>query len=125
MISVAFGGSITLLPEYDTSIYVSFIGFAFVPISSPSPYEKRRPKRAFVTLSLILVVAVVVLTVSPSPAVVLVITSVVALADCARNEAAAVTTEIPASAIIVTERPNSIALKVPILCRASQTHYSF
>ncbi len=72
-----------------------------------------------------MVLLVVVLAVSSSPtAVVFVITSVVALAGCARNEVADVITESPANAIIVTARPNSIAQAL-IVRRASQTHYSF
>jgi hypothetical protein len=66
MISVAFGGRIILLPEYEITIYVSFTGFTFDSASSPSSYEKRRPKRAFETLPVVLVV-VVLLTVSCSP----------------------------------------------------------
>src|ERR687891_845875 len=64
MISVVFGGSIILLPEYDTTIYVSFTGFTFDSTSSPSSYEyeKRRPKRAFEAL-----LVVVLLTASCSP----------------------------------------------------------
>jgi hypothetical protein len=79
MIPVAFGGNIILLPEYDTIIYISFIGFTFDSISSPSPYEKRRPKRAFETLLVVRVVAVltVSLSVPYSPSVVFVVTSVV------------------------------------------------
>src|SRR5215216_7697630 len=64
MISVAFGGRIILLPEYEITIYVLFTGFTFDSTSSPSSYEKRRPKRAFETL---LVAVVVLLTASCSP----------------------------------------------------------
>jgi hypothetical protein len=65
----------------------------------------------------VLFVVAVVLTVSSSPTVVVfVIRSVVALAGCARNEVA-VTTEIPASAIIVTARIISRTLRVVIICR--------
>jgi hypothetical protein len=64
MIPVAFGGSIILLPEYEITIYVSFTGFTFDSTSSPSSYEKRRPKRAFEAL---LVVVFVLLTASCSP----------------------------------------------------------
>ena len=63
MIPVAFGGRIILLPEYEITIYVSFTGFTFDSTSSPSSYEKRRPKRAFEAL---LVVVVVLLTASCS-----------------------------------------------------------
>ena len=63
-IPVAFGGRIILLPEYEITIYVSFTGFTFDCTSSPSSYEKRRPKRAFEAL---LVVVVVLLTASCSP----------------------------------------------------------
>jgi hypothetical protein len=64
MIPVSFGGRIILLPEYEITIYVSFTGFTFDSTSSPSSYEKRRPKRAFEAL---LVVVVVLLTASCSP----------------------------------------------------------
>src|SRR5688572_19637559 len=64
MVLVAFGGSIILLPEYEITIYVSFTGFTFDSTSSPSSYEKRRPKRAFEAL---LVVVFVLLTASCSP----------------------------------------------------------
>jgi hypothetical protein len=59
----AFGGRIILLPEYEITIYVSFTGFTFDCTSSPSSYEKRRPKRAFEAL----LVVVVLLTASCSP----------------------------------------------------------
>jgi hypothetical protein len=64
MIPAAFGGSIILLPEYEITIYVSFTGFTFDSTSSPSSYEKRRPKRAFEAL---LVVVFMLLTASCSP----------------------------------------------------------
>src|SRR5688572_29119214 len=63
MVLVAFGGSIILLPEYEITIYVSFTGFTFDSTSSPSSYEKRRPKRAFEAL----LVVVVLLKASCSP----------------------------------------------------------
>src|SRR5829696_6763476 len=65
MISVAFGGSIILLPEYEITIYVSFMGFTFDSTSSPSSYEKRRPKRAFEIL--LVMVFMLLLTASCSP----------------------------------------------------------
>jgi len=52
------------LPEYEITIYVSFTGFTFGSTSSPSSYEKRRPKRAFEAL---LVVVFMLLTASCSP----------------------------------------------------------
>src|SRR5215211_3335725 len=61
MTPVAFGGIIILLPKYDITIYVSFIGFTFASI--PSPNENRLPKTAFETL----LVVVVLLTASCSP----------------------------------------------------------
>src|SRR5215203_5894899 len=64
MTPVAFGGIIILLPEYDTTICVSFIGFTFASV--PSPNENRRPKAAFETL-LLVVVVFVLLTASCSP----------------------------------------------------------
>jgi hypothetical protein len=64
MIPAAFGGSIILLPEYEITIYVSFTGFTFDSTSSPSSYEKRRPKRAFEAL---LVVVFMLPTASCSP----------------------------------------------------------
>ena len=63
MVPVPFGGRIILLPEYEITIYVSFTGFTFDCTSSPSSYEKRRPKRAFEAL----LVVVVLLTASCSP----------------------------------------------------------
>ena len=69
MIPVVFGGRIILLPEYEITIYVSFIGFTFDSVSSASPYEKRRPKRAFEAL----LVVVVLLPASCSPPTELVI----------------------------------------------------
>ena len=64
MIPVAFGGSIILLLEADTIIYVSFTGFTFGSTASRSSrYEKRRPKRAFEAL----LVVVVLLKASCSP----------------------------------------------------------
>jgi hypothetical protein len=80
MTPVAFGGIIILLPKYDITIYVSFIGFTFASV--PSPNENRRPKRAFETL---LVVAVVLLTAScsspPTDVVVVVVVLPVVEAD--------------------------------------------
>src|SRR5215203_1498993 len=76
MTPVAFGGIIILLPKYDITIYVSFIGFTFASV--PSPNENRRPKRAFETL---LVVVVALLTAScsspPTDVVVVVVLPVV------------------------------------------------
>jgi hypothetical protein len=76
MTPVAFGGIIILLPKYDITIYVSFIGFTFASV--PSPNENRRPKRAFETL---LVAVVVLLTTScsspPTDVVVVVVLPVV------------------------------------------------
>src|SRR5215212_8034526 len=80
MTPVAFGGIIILLPKYDITIYVSFIGFTFASV--PSPNENRRPKRAFETL---LVVVVVLLTAScsspPTDVVVVVVVLPVVEAD--------------------------------------------
>src|SRR5215211_7901658 len=80
MTPVAFGGIIILLPKYDITIYVSFIGFTFASV--PSPNENRRPKRAFETL---LAVAVVLLTAScsspPTDVVVVVVVLPVVEAD--------------------------------------------
>src|SRR5215213_6838914 len=77
MTPVAFGGIIILLPKYDITIYVSFIGFTFASV--PSPNENRRPKRAFETL--LVLVVVVLLTAScsspPTDAVVVVVLPVV------------------------------------------------
>jgi hypothetical protein len=70
MIPVVFGGRIILLPEYEITIYVSFTGFTFDSVSSASPYEKRRPKRAFEAL---LVVVMLLLAASCSPPAELVI----------------------------------------------------
>ena len=82
MTPVPFGGSIILLPEYEITIYVSFTGFTFDCTSSPSSYEKRRPKRAFEAL----LVVVVLLTASCSPPAsgdVVVVVVVVAVAGVA------------------------------------------
>ena len=77
MTPVAFGGIIILLPKYDITIYVSFIGFTFASV--PSPNENRRPKRAFETL--LVMVVVVLLTAScsspPTDVVVVVVLPVV------------------------------------------------
>src|SRR5215216_7769780 len=58
----AFGGAIILLPKYDITLYVSFIGFTLNSIFSP--VKNRLPKVAFETL--LLVVLVVLLTASCS-----------------------------------------------------------
>jgi hypothetical protein len=81
MTPVAFGGIIILLPKYDITIYVSFIGFTFASV--PSPNENRRPKRVFETL--LVLVVVVLLTAScsspPTDAVVVVVVLPVVEAD--------------------------------------------
>src|SRR5688500_3173659 len=59
----AFGGIIILLPKYDITLYVSFIGFTLNSIFSPD--KNRLPKVAFETL--LLVVLVVLLTAPCSP----------------------------------------------------------
>src|SRR5687767_14362628 len=71
-----------LLLENDTSINVSFIGFK-VDTSSPSLYEKRRPKRAFEALLVVLVVVLLAASCSPPPTdgVVVVVLSPVVEAD--------------------------------------------
>src|SRR5215203_2394159 len=56
----AFGGIIILLPRYDITLYVSFIGFTLNSIFSP--VKNRLPKAAFETL----LVVVIVLTASCS-----------------------------------------------------------
>src|SRR5687767_11309257 len=56
----AFGGIIILLPKYDITLYVSFIGFTLNSIFSP--VKNRLPKVAFEVL-----LVVVVLTPSSSP----------------------------------------------------------
>src|SRR5687768_10772674 len=60
----AFGGIIILLPKYDITLYVSFIGFTLNSIFSP--LKNRLPKVAFETL-LLVVLVVLLLTVSCSP----------------------------------------------------------
>src|SRR5215204_188292 len=65
MTPVAFGGIIILLPKYDITIYVSFIGFTFASV--PSPNENRRPKRAFETLLVLVVVALLTASCSSPP----------------------------------------------------------
>ena len=62
MVLVAFGGAIILLPKYDITLYVSFIGFTLNSIFSP--VKNRLPKVTFETL--LLVVLVVLLTASCS-----------------------------------------------------------
>src|SRR5215217_9076443 len=58
----AFGGAIILLPKYDITLYVSFIGFTLNSIFSP--VKNRLPKVTFETL--LLVVLDVLLTASCS-----------------------------------------------------------
>ena len=65
MTPVAFGGIIILLPKYDITIYVSFIGFTFASV--PSPNENRRPKRAFETLLVLVVVVLLTASCSSPP----------------------------------------------------------
>src|SRR5215204_7215524 len=74
----AFGGIIILLPKYDITLYVSFIGFTLNSIFSPD--ENRLPKTAFEIL-LLVVLIVSSSSVRCSPTVVFVIRSVVAFAD--------------------------------------------
>src|SRR5215207_8144609 len=71
MTPVAFGGIIILLPKYDITIYVSFIGFTFASV--PSPNENRRPKRAFETLLVLVVVALLTASCSSPPTDVVVV----------------------------------------------------
>src|SRR5215207_6871059 len=108
MIPVAFGGSIILLLEADTIIYVSFTGFTFGSTSSRSSrYEKRRPKRAFEAL---LVVGLVLLTAScsSSPAdVVVVVFSPVVEADTGvivADTKIIVSVKIVAATVVVARR---------------------
>src|SRR5215211_1993737 len=78
MTPVAFGGIIILLPKYDITIYVSFIGFTFASV--PSPNENRRPKRAFETL-LVLVVALLTASCSSPPTDVVVVVVVLPVVE--------------------------------------------
>src|SRR5215203_3431278 len=96
MTPVAFGGIIILLPEYDTTICVSFIGFTFASV--PSPNENRRPKAAFETL-LLVVVVFVLLTASCSPP-----TEVAVLPSVEANTRVAVHAKINVSMTIVATR---------------------
>src|SRR5215207_9278899 len=109
MIPVAFGGSIILLLEADTIIYVSFTGFTFGSTSSRSSrYEKRRPKRAFEAL---LVVGLVLLTAScsssPADVVVVVVFSPVVEADTGvivADTKIIVSVKIVAATVVVARR---------------------
>src|SRR5215217_3001757 len=78
MTPVAFGGIIILLPKYDITIYVSFIGFTSASV--PSPNENRRPKRAFETL-LVLVVALLTASCSSPPTDVVVVVVVLPVVE--------------------------------------------
>src|SRR5215218_924573 len=109
MIPVPFGGSIILLLEADTIIYVSFTGFTFGSTSSRSSrYEKRRPKRAFEAL---LVVGLVLLTAScsssPADVVVVVVFSPVVEADTGvivADTKIIVSVKIVAATVVVARR---------------------
>src|SRR5215207_10069091 len=79
MTPVAFGGIIILLPKYDITIYVSFIGFTFASV--PSPNENRRPKRAFETLLVLVVVALLTASCSSPPTDVVVVVVVLPVVE--------------------------------------------
>src|SRR5215208_5776376 len=70
-IPVAFGGIIILLPKYDITLYVSFIGFTLNSIFSP--VKNRLPKTAFETLLLVVVVALLTASCSSPPTDVVVV----------------------------------------------------
>src|SRR5215218_5129141 len=79
MTPVAFGGIIILLPKYDITIYVSFIGFTSASV--PSPNENRRPKRAFETLLVLVVVALLTASCSSPPTDVVVVVVVLPVVE--------------------------------------------
>src|SRR5215208_2484690 len=67
----AFGGIIILLPKYDITLYVSFIGFTLNSIFSP--VKNRLPKTSFETLLLVVVVGVLTASCSSPPTDVVVV----------------------------------------------------
>src|SRR5215210_7872329 len=67
----AFGGAIILLPKYDITLYVSFIGFTLNSIFSP--VKNRLPKTAFETFLLMGVVGVLTASCSSPPTAVVVL----------------------------------------------------
>jgi hypothetical protein len=85
MAPVVFGGTITLLPEYDITLYVSFIGFTFTSVPSPSPNENKGPKTAFEILLVVVVLSVVAPASPPRLPIVVFVTSV-ALANWTNND---------------------------------------
>src|SRR5687768_4651699 len=66
-----FGGIIILLPKYDITLYVSFIGFTLNSIFSP--VKNRLPKVAFETLFLVVLVVLLAASCAPSSALVMVV----------------------------------------------------
>src|SRR5918995_3295930 len=79
MTPVAFGGIIILMPKYDITIYVSFIGFTFASV--PSPNENRRPKRVFETLLVLVVVVLLTASCSSPPTDVVVVVVVLPVVE--------------------------------------------
>src|SRR5688500_3115717 len=95
----AFGGIIILLPKYDITLYVSFIGFTLNSIFSP--VKNRLPKTAFETL---LVGVVVLLRASCSSPPTDVVVAVVLLPVVEADTRVAVDVKIIASVKIVATR---------------------
>src|SRR5215212_1460885 len=79
MVLVAFGGAIILLPKYDITLYVSFIGFTLNSIFSP--VKNRLPKAAFETLLLVVVIVLTASCSSPPTDVVVVVLLPIVEAD--------------------------------------------
>ena len=102
MTPVAFGGIIILLPKYDITIYVSFIGFTFASV--PSPNENRRPKRAFETLLVLVVVALLTASCSSPPTDVVVVVVVLPVVEADTRVVVVVDAKIIVSVKIVATR---------------------
>src|SRR5215218_10302676 len=109
-------GTITLLPEYDITLYVSFIGFTFTSVPSPSPNENKGPKTAFEILLVVVVLSVVAPASPPRLPIVVFVTSV-ALANWTNNDGAPAITTVPPNAIIVTATISHVTFRRFILCK--------